>query len=47
MIGYEQITYEVPEGDQTEVCAILSLGTLETEVVVLVTSSDGTATGTH
>ena len=39
--------YEVLEGNQTEVCAVLTSGTLETEVVVLVTSSDGTATGTH
>ena len=45
-IGFERIEYNVTEGGQTEVCAVLIAGTLEKEVSVSVNSSDGTANGT-
>ena len=45
-IGFERIEYNVTEGGQTEVCAVLIVGTLEKEVPVCISSSDGTANGT-
>ena len=35
------------EDGQIEVCAVLTSGTLEKDVIVSVGSSDGTANGTH
>ena len=35
------------EGGQVEVCAVLTSGTLEKDVIVLVSSSNGTANGTQ
>lgn len=46
VIGFERTEYNVAEGGQTEVCAVLTSGTLEKEVLVSVDSSDGTANGT-
>ena len=46
-IGFERTEYNVSEGDQTEVCAILISGTLEKDVLVLVNSTDRTANGTQ
>ena len=45
-IGFERTEYNVTEGGQTEVCALLMAGTLEKAVPVSVSSSDGTANGT-
>ena len=45
VIGFEQTEYNVTEGGQTEVCAVLTSGTLEKNVEVSVTSSDVTANG--
>lgn len=45
MIGFESITYPVIEGDQIEVCVVITSGTLERNAEVVVTSSDLTATG--
>ena len=45
-VGFEHTTYSVDEGDVVEVCAVLT-GTLEKSVEVSVSSSSGSATGTH
>ena len=45
-IGFERTTYSVDEGDVVEVYAVLT-GTLEKSVMVSVSSSSGSATGTH
>ena len=45
-IGFERTAYSVEEGDVVEVCAVLT-GTLEKLVEVSVSSSSGSATGTH
>ena len=45
VIGFERTEYNVSEGEQTEVCAVLTSGTLEKNVEVSVTSSDVTANG--
>ena len=45
-IGFERTEYNMTEGGQTEVCALLMAGTLEKAVNVAVNSSDGTANGT-
>ena len=47
MIGFEQTEYNVSEGNQVEVCAVLTSGTLEKDVLVFVNSSDGTANGIY
>ena len=44
-IGFEQTQYNVSEGDEVEVCAVLTQGMLETDATVSVTSSDVTANG--
>ncbi len=45
-IGLEETTFTVDEGELVEVCVILISGTLEREVTVTLTTSDGTATAT-
>ena len=45
-IRFEQNEYNMTEGGQTEVCALLIAGTLEKAVTVSVNSSDGIANGT-
>ena len=46
-IGFERTEYNVTEGDQAEVCAVLMSGILEKDVLVSVGSTDGTANGTQ
>ena len=46
-IGFEETSYETPEGVAVEVCVILMTppsATLDRDVVVTIASSDGTAT---
>ena len=45
IIGFEEMVYPVMEGDVVEVCAVLMSGELERDVVVRVSSADGTAMG--
>ena len=46
MIGFEQTTYSVNEGNVVEVCTVLT-GTLNRSLEVFVKSSGGSATGMH
>ena len=45
VIGFEETVYPAEEGDEVEVCVVLVSGELERDVVVRVSSADGTATG--
>ena len=45
-VGFERTTYSVDEGNVVEVCAMLN-GTLKMSVEVSVSSSSGSAIGTH
>ena len=45
MIGFEQTNYTVEEGMVTEVCAIVTAGTLDRDITVTLSSSDSTAQG--
>ncbi len=45
-IGFEQTLYPTTEGTVNEVCAVILAGTIERDVLVEASSSDGTATGT-
>ncbi len=44
-IGFEITEYTTDEGTTVEVCALIHSGTLEREVTVSLTSSDGSAEG--
>ena len=46
-IGFERTEYSASEGEEVEICAVLTMGTLKTNVTVSVTSSDVTANGNN
>ena len=46
-IGYDPETYSVNEGLSVEVCARIIIGTLETDAIVILSSSNGEAEGRH
>ena len=46
-IGFERTEYNVFEGEEVEICAVLTSETLEKNVEVSVTSSDVTANGKY
>ena len=45
VIGFEETVYPAMEGEEVTVCVVLVSGELERDVVVRVSSADGTATG--
>ena len=45
VIGFEETVYPSMEGEEVTVCVVLVSGELERDVVVRVSSADGTATG--
>ena len=46
-IGFDPVTYSVNEGLSVEVCARIISGTLETDAIVTLSSSNGEAEGRH
>ena len=46
-IGFDPVTYSVNEGLSVEVCARIISGTLETDAIVALSSSDGEAEGKY